>query len=265
MFSAKHMASPARLQLLSDLAAHVGLRTGELTGNAPALPTGIEELDALLPDGGLPCSTVVELAVFGGAALGTSIALSACQSAQAQGQSWTRLNHPNWVAFVDPSGTLYAPGVAEMGVELSRLLVVRPPLEALSRVALRITESQVFSLVVVDLTGIPSNPVELALGSWPRIVRRLSMAVEGTSNSVVLITDGARPRPLPLPVAQRIELRRPEPNKLAVAVAKDRLGRVASSRSIAWSRGVWPSVRKSTPPSGPDHSRGIEYARLRRA
>jgi recombination protein RecA len=265
------MALPARLQQLSDLAAQAGLRTGHSAGDQ-VLPLGLGDLDAVLPNGGLMRGGVVELAVSGGAALGTSIALAACRSAQEQSQNgWAgtagdrRERDTNWVAFIDPSGTLYGPGVVEAGVELSRLLVVRPPLDALSRVALRIAESQVFSLVVVDLVGVPGGSLAPALGSWPRIVRRLSMAVAGTTHGVLLVTDGAAPRPLPLPVAQRIELRRPEPDKLFVAITKDRLGRIAAQRSIAWSKGAWPStVRKSNPPSNAE-PRGIEHGRLRRA
>ncbi|MCE7894882.1 MAG: recombinase A, partial [Sorangiineae bacterium PRO1] len=139
-----------------------------------------------------------------------------------------------WCAFVDASSSLHGPGVAEAGVELGRLLVVRPPLEALSRVSLRLVESRAFALVVIDTMGAPGHPVDVSLGTWPRVVRRLAMAVEGTSACVLLVTDSRASRPLPLPVAQRIELSRPSEHELGVRVAKDKHGRVSSPRKIAW-------------------------------
>jgi len=198
------------------------------------LPLGIEGLDAVLPDKGLLRGGVVELAVAEPGALGTSIALRAClamqQEARARGASTP------WSAFVDPSGTLYAPGVAETGLDLERLVVLRPPLEALSRVALKVTESPAFAMVVIDTLGVPGATQSVQLGVWARIVRRLSMAVEGTERCVLLLTDGAERRPLPLPVAQRLELSRPKPNQLLLRVAKDRRGRVAPAKPITWAR-----------------------------
>ena len=64
----------------------------------------------------------------------------------------------------------------------------------------------------------------------------LGTQVDGTAHSVVLLTDAAEQRPLPLPVAQRIELARPSEGKLMVHVVKDKHGRVSSPRSIAWPR-----------------------------
>ncbi len=177
---------------------------------------------------------MVELAVAEPGALATTIALAACRALQAEAR--VSGSSVPWCAFVDPSATLYAPGVAATGVELERLLVVRPPLEAVSRVALRLCESPAFSLVVIDTLGMPGAPLALPLGSWPRIVRRLSMAVEGSKRSILLLTDATQPRPLPLPVAQRLELSRPKSQQLMLRVAKDRRGRIAPPRPIAWPR-----------------------------
>ncbi len=199
-----------------------------------ALPLGVSELDAALPDGGLLRGGVVELAVRGVSAQATSIALSACQAAQQEGM--LKGGSPPWCAFVDPTGSLYAPGVAQAGVQLERLLVVRPSLEALSRVALRLVESHAFAVVVIDTMGTLGKRLDVPLGAWPRIVRRLSLALESSASVVLLITDSAAPRPLPLPVAQRIELSRPRLHKIGLQVAKDRRGRVSAPRSIAWTR-----------------------------
>jgi hypothetical protein len=230
------MAIPAHLlDRLSGLPAGVlGVPAPEPANAEAGLELGIPALDAVLPDRGLPRGAVVELSVSGDSALATSIALSACRAAQRE--ALARGGSMPWCAFVDPSATLYGPGVAAAGVELERLLVVRPTTEALSRVALRLAEAQAFALVVVDLAGMPGQRVSAALGVWPRVIRRLSMAVSDTRASVLLITSSADPRPLPLPVAQRIELRRTAPEKLVVRIAKDRRGRISAPRPIVWTR-----------------------------
>lgn len=233
------MALPAHL--LDRLPAASLRQHGVSIGQAPSqksanlsLSLGAEALNRVLPDNGLPRGAVVELAVHGGSALGTSLGLAACcaaqQAAVAQGGSVP------WCAFLDPSGTLYGPGVAAAGVDLERLLVVRPPVEALGRIALRIVESAVCAVTVIDLLGVPGQKLNVNLTAWLRVVRRLAMGVDGTAHSVILLTDASEPRPLPLPVAQRIELERPNEGKLSVRVAKDKHGRVSSPRSIAWVR-----------------------------
>src|SRR3954468_7553284 len=98
-------------------------------GSAP-FSRGVEALNRVLPDHGLPRGAVIELAIHGGSALGTSLGLAACRAAQQAAVE--RGGSVPWCAFLDPSGTLYAPGVAAAGVELERLLVVRPSVEALS-------------------------------------------------------------------------------------------------------------------------------------
>jgi recombination protein RecA len=236
MFSV--VALPAALAHLSPRLVKATALSGEANGPAePALPFGFEELDGLLPDGGLLRGGVVELAIAGKSGLGTTLALGAVRAAQAGRAASFGSSEKPWCAFVDASSTLYAPGVAASGVQLERLLVVRPPLEALGRVALKLAESGVFELVVVDLLGVLGQSLEPSLARFGRIVRRLSMAVDGTSQSVLLLTDAEQPRSLPLPVAQRIELLRSAADRLLVRVAKDRRGRISSQRPLAWTRG----------------------------
>lgn len=234
------MALPAHLlERLSPALSQAGVRFArQAEGSAQGLSFGIPELDRILPDGGLPRGSVVELCAAGEGALGTSLSLRAC--AQAQAEARGRGGRTPWCAFVDPSATLYGPGVLGAGVELSRLLVVRSPIAALSRVALRLAESEAFAVVVVDLAGVVGERVGAALGTWPRVVRRLAMAIEGSGHSVLMLTRASDRRPLPLPVAQRLEVSRPSADKLTVRIAKDQRGRVSSPRTIAWTgAGVW--------------------------
>ena len=227
------MVLPATLAQISPALAKAGVHLGSAQGpENDALPLGLEALDAVLPDQGLLRGGVVELAVAGPSGLATSIALHAVRAAQLAGKARAGANA--WCAFVDPSATLFAPGVSALGVSLERLLVVRPPASAIGRTAIKLVEYPVFSLVVVDTLGTLGRPVDVSLASWGRIVRRLSMGVDGTQRSVLLVTDAKEPRALPLPVAQRIELSQMHGGKLGVRIAKDRRGRVTPTREIAW-------------------------------
>ena len=229
------MALPAHL--LELLPPGVGPGSGLEETRVAALELGVPAIDAALPDAGLPRGKVVELAVAGGAALGTSLALYACRAAQRSGDR-PGLGIP-WCAYLDPAGTLYAPGVAGAGVSLDRLLVVRPDLDALPRVAIRMAEARAFAVLVVDTTPSPAAAGEearVSLGAWVRVVRRLALAVEGTEALVLILTERAAPRPVPLPVALRLELRRDAATHLSIRVAKDRHGRVSAPRSLAWVR-----------------------------
>jgi recombination protein RecA len=228
------MALPARL--LERLSPEILREMGQAVSvaPAPALGTGTP-LDAVLPDGGLPRGAVVELSVAGGAAQATAIALAACRSVHAQARE---AGDPvPWCAFVDPSSTLHAPGVQAAGVSLERLLVVRiaaDRAEAIGRVALRIAESGLFAVVAIDTLGVPGARLEVPLGAWQRVVRRIALAVEKSRTSVLLLTDRSARRPLPLPVALRLEIARPAPGRLSVQIAKERQGRIGPVRSIVW-------------------------------
>jgi protein ImuA len=78
--------------------------------------SGRPEIDALLPGGGFPRGALAELA--GGPASGkTGVVLSALAHA---------MGTKGLAAFVDGRGELYPPAVTLFGVDLARLLVVRP-------------------------------------------------------------------------------------------------------------------------------------------
>jgi recombination protein RecA len=222
------------LNLLEQLPSRVRRGAVEPAGSEATLSLGLGGLDAVLPDGGLPRGGVVELSVAGGAALSTSVALAACRSAQQE--ALERGGQVPWCAFVDPTGTLHGPGVVAAGVQLDRLLVVRPPLEAIGRVAVKLAESHAFTVLVVDTVGTVGSAAHVPLASWPRLVRRLSIAAAESSALLLLVTDRDARRALPLPVAMRLELSRPRLDRLTVRVAKERRGRVSTERTIGWDR-----------------------------
>jgi protein ImuA len=79
--------------------------------------TGLAEVDALLPGGGFPRGSLTEIA---GAPGSGKTAL--CLAAMAR---ITR--EEGLAAFVDGRGELYPPAAEVMGIDLARLLIVRPP------------------------------------------------------------------------------------------------------------------------------------------
>ncbi|HWO08968.1 MAG TPA: recombinase A [Polyangiaceae bacterium] len=212
------------------------------------LALGIPALDAVLPQGGLPQGSVIELQVRGASGAATAFALCACRAAQQAGERWhgaqmferaqsTESPLP-WCAFIDPSASLLAPGVARLGVELSRLLVVRPDPEAVERVAIRIAEAKAVSLLVIDLRGgleLRGRAGAQAVSSqrWQRTIRRLALAVKQLTTTVLLITP-ERSQGLPLPVAMRLELARTGAESFEIRVGKERSGRVSPPRVIPW-------------------------------
>lgn len=239
----------------------LGDRAGERDGGAPA--SRHVALDAALPDGGLPRGAVVELSSPRALGAVTSLALAACAAAQreARFRSGDERTLGAMCGFVDPWETLYAPALAHHAVDATRLIVVRPPLGSLARVVVRMAESKAFSVLSIDLKGVPGSRTSegreqsVALERWGTVVRRLAIAVEHTDTTVLLMTDRLQHRAMPLPVALRLEvdrapdrslaraheesleeslvdrdLRRPsvEPLQWHVHVAKDRSGRVSS-------------------------------------
>ncbi len=229
--------------LSPQLLRSVSLATTLAGADARVLPTGMHDIDSALPDGGLPRGAVVELAAAQGLAQSTSLALSLCASAQHE--ALLRGGDPAWCAWLDPSRSLYAPGVAAHGVSLDRLLVVQPPLDALARIAARIVSSRVFSVVVVDTAGIPGAVVSTPLSRWTNVVRRLAVGAQGSDTCVVLLTDQRRSRQAALPAAMRIELAQPSAHVLSLRVAKDRRGRIGSPMDLAYARPDGLGVRKA--------------------
>jgi recombination protein RecA len=164
------------------------------------------ELDSILPDGGLP-HAVVEITcahhAFAGA---TRIAVSAIAAAQRRSSS-------AWCAWMDADATLFAPGLARAGVDLSRLLVVRPPLQLLPRVVVTCASSGAFDIVVVELH---------TLARAEKFIRKLALACEQHGTTIVLL---AEPHVDAWPVALRLEVARTREG-LDVRVTKDRFGRL---------------------------------------
>ncbi|HEX8791757.1 MAG TPA: recombinase A [Polyangiaceae bacterium] len=208
------------------------LRLAKETEGPRPLPLDWPELAAALPDGGLPRG-VVELAAARSLGGATSLALAAVRAGQQKSEH-------AWCAWIDPEDTLHAPGVVAAGVDLGRLLVVRPPRALLGKVAVKLVGSGAFEVVAVDVDAVPgarapAGRVTARRGKgWSPelLVRKLSLAAEPTGSTVLLLTDASLPRAAQWPVALRLELSRPDACSFAVRVAKDRRGRVGPSKTV---------------------------------
>jgi hypothetical protein len=165
------------------------------------LASGRPEVDALLPDGGFPRGALS--ALLGGPASGkTGIALSALREAQASGAL---------AAFVDGRGELYPPAALALGVDLARLLIVRPE-RGPSRgargergaalpglwAAEVLLASGAFAAVAIDvpLHDLPASRAEAML-------RRLRAAAEKGGAAALLLAAPGGPA---IPAALRLDL-----------------------------------------------------------
>lgn len=216
----------------------------DLNGSAQVLPLGISAIDAALPGGGLALGGVTELQIRGASGIATSFALAACRAAQQLGRRQNnttphvslRGGNPlqsAWCAFIDPSASLFAPGMVRLGVDLSRLLVLHPSADAIERIAVRIAEANLMALLVIDLRRLmqPSS-MQLNEHSWQRTVRRLSLSIKSSCSSVLLLTQAEQFQSLPLPTLQRLELTRTSQASFELKVAKERTGRFSSPRLL---------------------------------
>ena len=164
---------------------------------AGLVPSGRAAIDALLPGGGFPRGALTELC--GGPASGkTAIALSALAAA---------MGERGLGAFVDGRGELYPPAAAALGVDLGRLLVVRPaasPGEPWSGLwaAEALLGSGAFEAVAVDVL------LEGARGRAPggaavdAMLRRVRAAAEKSGTIGLWL---ARPESPRIPAAVRLE------------------------------------------------------------
>lgn len=215
------------------------ISTRESERDETTRPLDWAALAAVLPDGAFPRG-VVELSspfALGGV---TRVAFSAVRTEQTKAETFC--------AWLDPFETLYAPGAAWAGVDLTRLFVVRPPVSELGRIAVKLVRSGAFAVTVVDIDDILSDrsaspatrtfearaPGSRRLDRAKKsekamhvVVRKLALAAEETTSTVLLITDSRKPHDVPWPVAMRLELER-RPHELGVRVAKERFGRIGN-------------------------------------
>jgi cell division inhibitor SulA/protein ImuA len=92
---------------------------------ATGLPSGYEALDRHLPGGGWPQNALTEILVehYG---IGELRLLMPALAALSNEDSSADYNEPGWIAWVSPPFQPYPPALQQWGIDLSRVLIVRP-------------------------------------------------------------------------------------------------------------------------------------------
>ncbi|AKQ66009.1 RecA protein [Myxococcus hansupus] len=191
------------------------------------LRTGLEAVDALLPTGGLPLGQSVELC--GEAASGrTSLALHAVAAAHRE----ARL-----CAWVDGPRELYPPSAAALGVDLERLLIVRPKApEQRIWAAVQLARSGAFACVVLDLTrGVSSS--ERACRVSPVEARKLADAAAKGGGLLLLLTSPEAPADGVL----RLRTEARDAEGWSVEVVRSRQGGAGARAVLPW-HSLYPSL-----------------------
>jgi hypothetical protein len=175
----------ARVFRLKDASA--GQR---LSASRPAWSTGRRALDARLPGGGWPTASLIEVLVDAPGLGEVQLFLPALVESQRK-----RDGDSPWVVWISPPHEPFAPALAQQGIELNRLIVIRPPsaTEALWA-AEQALNSGVCSVVLLWLKG-----------SDDRWLRRLKLAAEAGGALGVLFRP-ERHRFEPSPAALRLLL-----------------------------------------------------------
>jgi hypothetical protein len=190
----------AARRVLASLALPGDVRLGQAGEPVRRLPSGIAALDDLL-GGGLPRGRLSEIygPVSGGK---TALLLAFLAAATGRGEV---------TALVDLPDALHPATAHTSGVELTRLLWVRPPsLKEGLRCAELILAAGGFGLVAVDL-GAPL-PRQLRAAVWPRLARTAERA-----GAVLAIVANRR-----------------------VAGSFATMSLDVTARQRQWSRGAWP-------------------------
>jgi hypothetical protein len=198
---------------LSALLEHPALWRGETCArNVPAVPSGFEQLDACLPGGGWPQGALSEL-VTPIAGIGEfALVMPACARLTRSGR---------WVIFIAPPHIPYAPALADAGLDLARLLLVR-------------AESSQDRLWALE-QALKSQHCGAAL-AWPqrldaRAMRRLQLACEqgGTSGLLFLPKQAAMESST---AALRLALAPADGGQLDIRILKRRGGMLARTLRI---------------------------------
>lgn len=106
---------------LAELLRHPALWRGSDAGAPRTVSTGFRPLDARLPGGGWPLSTLIEFLVPAAGVGEIRLLLPALRTLAA-----ATPGEPRWIAWLAPPHLPYAPALADAGLDPARMLVIRP-------------------------------------------------------------------------------------------------------------------------------------------
>ena len=114
---------PREADALAEILADARVWKLKDASAAPARPvwsTGRSSLDARLPGGGWPTASLIEVLLEDDGLGEIQLFLPALVACQSRVES-------SWLIWIAPPHEPYAPALAQQGIQLNRLLVVRPP------------------------------------------------------------------------------------------------------------------------------------------
>jgi protein ImuA len=207
-------AATRQQEVLEDLRRQIRRIERRPARREGLLASGRPDVDALLPDGGFPRGALSALS--GGPASGkTGVALLVLREAQAGG---------TLAAFVDGRGEIYPPAALALGIDLARLLIVRPDRGAARDAATSglwaaeiLLASGAFGAVAIDVS-LRALPASRAEG----MLRRLRAAAERGGAVALLLASPGGPA---IPAALRLDLDRAQFRPVLRAVGGGEGGR----------------------------------------
>ena len=116
---------PREVSSLADILADARVWKLKDASAAPARPvwsTGRSSLDARLPGGGWPTASLIEVLLDESGLGEVQLFLPALVACQHR----TGTEDSPWIVWIAPPHEPYAPALAQQGIELGRLIVVRP-------------------------------------------------------------------------------------------------------------------------------------------
>ncbi|MFI4890094.1 MAG: translesion DNA synthesis-associated protein ImuA [Steroidobacterales bacterium] len=155
--------APSLADILAD-ARVWKLKDAAAGPSRPVWPTGSRSLDMRLPGGGWPAASLVEVLIDATGLGEVQLFLPAL----VQSQQRTAAGDVPWLVWIAPPHEPYAPALAQQGIELDRLLIVRP---TTATEALWAAEQALGS-------GVCAAVLLWLKGSDDRWLRRLKLAAE---------------------------------------------------------------------------------------
>ena len=180
----------------------------------PGIPTGFSELDALLPGGGWPKGALTEIL--------SEPSSASLRESRGSGALWLTMPalaqlslQSRWLTWIAPPHIPYAPALTNMGVDLTKILLVHPKTQT----------DMLWALEQALRSGTCSVVLSWIDNIDPKSLRRLQLAAE-TGKTCGLLFCQSRNTPSGSTAALRLKV---EPTHRGVAV------------EILKRRGGWPT------------------------
>lgn len=207
--------------LASLLGRHVW-RGGSSTATHPVISTGFAELDRVLPGGGWPVGALIELYAEGPGSGELALLMPVIVRLSLKEEI-----DQKWIAWIAPPLIPYAPALRRCGVDIDRLLMIRPSRSERGASRQRSsTRDCLWAVEQVIRSGSSSGVLAWLPPTDAVALRRLQIAAEEQGCWTVLFREQAA-LTKPSPAALRMRLRHAHDGQ-HVDIVKCRGGRAAS-------------------------------------